>query len=161
MNAFTVIWKPCVNAALISASHRRFILTTIPSSVLLKTGKLTVDELIAGKTVHLTQFGRSLHELGIDLIFAKTPQAKGRIERLWVTLQSRPLLSSQNVGLLLCQKQNRFSGNRVQGTFSIRGLPLSRKQSLSVFFCLCRKRFESGFHPLCKAHEKNRCKPSK
>ena len=42
-----------------------------------KTGKLTVDELIAGKTVHLTQFGRSLHELGIDLIFAKTPQGKG------------------------------------------------------------------------------------
>lgn len=32
-----------------------------------KTGKLTVDELIAGKTVHLTQFGRSMHELGIDL----------------------------------------------------------------------------------------------
>ena len=28
---------------------------------------------------------------------------------------------------------------------------MSRKQSL---FCLCRKRFESGFHPLCKAHEK-------
>ena len=77
MNAFTVIWKPCVNAALISASHRRFILTTLPSSVLLKTGKLTVDELIAGKTVHLTQFGRSLHELGIDLIFAKTPPGKG------------------------------------------------------------------------------------
>ena len=42
-----------------------------------KTGKLTVDELIAGKTVHLTQFGRSMHELGVDLIFAKTPLAKG------------------------------------------------------------------------------------
>lgn len=54
-----------------------------------KTGQLTVDELIAGKTVNLTQFGRSMHELGVDLIFAKTPQAKGRIERLWVTLQSR------------------------------------------------------------------------
>ena len=40
--------------------------------------KLTVDELIAGKTVHLTQFGRSMHELGIALIFAKRPQAKGR-----------------------------------------------------------------------------------
>ena len=47
-----------------------------------KTGKLTVEELIAGKTVHLTQFGRSMHELGIDMVFAKTPQAKGRIERL-------------------------------------------------------------------------------
>lgn len=54
-----------------------------------KTGKLSVEEMIAGKTVNLTQFGRSMHELGIDLIFAKTPQAKGRIERLWDTLQSR------------------------------------------------------------------------
>lgn len=35
-----------------------------------KTGKLSVDELIAGKTVHLTQFGRSMHELGVDIIFA-------------------------------------------------------------------------------------------
>ena len=54
-----------------------------------KTGQLTVEELIGGKTVNLTQFGRSMHELGIDMIFAQTPQAKGRIERLWVTLQSR------------------------------------------------------------------------
>ena len=54
-----------------------------------KTGRLTVEELIAGKTVNLTQFGRSMHELGVDMIFAKTPQAKGRIERLWDTLQSR------------------------------------------------------------------------
>ena len=42
-----------------------------------KTGKLTVDELIAGKTVHLIQLVRSMQELGGDLIFAKTPQAKG------------------------------------------------------------------------------------
>lgn len=49
-----------------------------------KTGKLTVEELIQGKTVNLTQFGRSMHELGIDMIFARTPQAKGRIERLYM-----------------------------------------------------------------------------
>lgn len=54
-----------------------------------KTGQLTVEELINGKTVNLTQFGRAMHELGVDIVFAKTPQAKGRIERLWVTLQSR------------------------------------------------------------------------
>lgn len=54
-----------------------------------KTGQLTVEELINGKTVNLTQFGRAMQELGVDMIFAKTPQAKGRIERLWVTLQSR------------------------------------------------------------------------
>lgn len=73
-----------------------------------KTGKLTVDELIAGKTVHLTQFGRSMHELGIDLIFAKTPQAKGRIERLWATLQSRLPIEFAKRGIRTVTEANRF-----------------------------------------------------
>lgn len=37
----------------------------------------------------MTQFGRATHELGVKLIFANTPQAKGRIERLFKTLQDR------------------------------------------------------------------------
>lgn len=37
----------------------------------------------------LSQFGRLLDELGIELIAAHSPQAKGRIERLWGTLQDR------------------------------------------------------------------------
>lgn len=40
-------------------------------------------------TVNDTQFGRALKELSIQLISARSPQAKGRIERLWETLQSR------------------------------------------------------------------------
>ena len=37
----------------------------------------------------LSQFGRALNELGIELIHANTPQAKGRIERSFSTLQDR------------------------------------------------------------------------
>ena len=37
----------------------------------------------------LSQFGRALDELGIELIHANTPQAKGRIERSFGTLQDR------------------------------------------------------------------------
>jgi len=37
-----------------------------------RTGKLTVEELIGGKAVNLTQFGRAMYELGIDMISAKT-----------------------------------------------------------------------------------------
>lgn len=33
------------------------------------------------RTSGLTQFGRALHELNIDIICANTPQAKGRVER--------------------------------------------------------------------------------
>jgi transposase len=38
---------------------------------------------------HPTHFGRMLQELGIGFIPAGSPQAKGRIERLWRTLQDR------------------------------------------------------------------------
>ena len=37
----------------------------------------------------LSQFERALSELGIELIHANTPQAKGRVERLFRTLQDR------------------------------------------------------------------------
>ena len=36
-----------------------------------------------------THFGRMLQDLGIGFIAAQSPQAKGRIERLWGTLQDR------------------------------------------------------------------------
>ena len=37
----------------------------------------------------MTQFGRSLHALNIDILCANTPQAKGRVERANKTLQDR------------------------------------------------------------------------
>lgn len=40
-------------------------------------------------TTGLTQFGRALDELNIDIICANTPQAKGRVERANKTLQDR------------------------------------------------------------------------
>ncbi|WP_273793923.1 ISNCY family transposase [Brucella anthropi] len=41
------------------------------------------------RTSGLTQFGRALYELNIDIICANTPQAKGRVERANRTLQDR------------------------------------------------------------------------
>jgi transposase len=50
----------------------------------------TVKEMLAGKPLDKTQFGLIVEEhLGISMISAHTPQAKGRIERLWGTLQDR------------------------------------------------------------------------
>lgn len=37
----------------------------------------------------LTQFGRACQQLGIELIYASSPQAKGRVERVFETLQDR------------------------------------------------------------------------
>lgn len=45
------------------------------------------DELLNREM--LSQFGRALKELGVDFIHANSPQAKGRVERLFRTLQDR------------------------------------------------------------------------
>jgi len=43
----------------------------------------------AGRSNGVTQFGRVLAELNIDIICANSPQAKGRVERMNKTLQDR------------------------------------------------------------------------
>lgn len=48
----------------------------------------TREEELSGKR-RPTQFGRALASLGITFIAAQSPQAKGRIERLWGVLQDR------------------------------------------------------------------------
>jgi transposase len=48
----------------------------------------TLDEQLINKRP-LTEVGRALDELGVSLILAGSPQAKGRIERLWGTFQDR------------------------------------------------------------------------
>jgi transposase len=48
----------------------------------------TLEEELQGAQ-HPTHFGQVLHDLGIGYIGAHSPQAKGRIERLWATLQDR------------------------------------------------------------------------
>jgi transposase len=48
----------------------------------------TVEEELAGERTP-TQFGRALQQLGITYIAANSPQAKGRVERLWGVLQDR------------------------------------------------------------------------
>jgi hypothetical protein len=49
---------------------------------------LPVNEQLAGKRP-TTEVGRGLEELSVTLIPAGSPQAKGRIERLWGTFQDR------------------------------------------------------------------------
>ena len=48
----------------------------------------TLEEQLINKKP-TTEVGRALEELGVTLILAHSPQAKGRIERLWNTFQDR------------------------------------------------------------------------
>jgi transposase len=73
-----------------------------------KDGKLSIEEQLARKTVKLTQFGRALDQLEIRHIKARTPQAKGRIERLWGTLQERMVLEMRLADIGSLAEANAF-----------------------------------------------------
>ncbi|MDR1099365.1 MAG: ISNCY family transposase [Treponema sp.] len=56
----------------------------------------------------LTQFGRMMEELGIDMFPAYSPQAKGRIERFWETIQSRLPVELKMRGIKTIEAANKF-----------------------------------------------------
>ena len=66
----------------------------------------TVEQELSGELPR-TQFGRLVDELGIQLIAARSPQAKGRIERLWGTLQDRLVKELRKAGANDLQSANR------------------------------------------------------
>lgn len=73
-----------------------------------KTDKLSIENQLKGKRVNDTQFGRAMRELGINMIFAKSSQAKGRIERLWETLQSRLPIELDIADIKTIEEANSF-----------------------------------------------------
>ena len=66
-----------------------------------------VDEQLAGEPAQ-SQFGRALRELDIRWIAARSPQAKGRIERLFGTLQDRLVKELRLAGVNTIEQANRF-----------------------------------------------------
>ncbi|MEY9186373.1 MULTISPECIES: ISNCY family transposase [Bradyrhizobium] len=56
----------------------------------------------------MTQFGRALDELNIDIICANTPQAKGRVERANGTLQDRLVKEMRLAGISTIEAGNAF-----------------------------------------------------
>ena len=67
----------------------------------------TVEEQLAG-TKPQSQFGRALSELGVELIAAHSPQAKGRVERLFNTMQDRLVKELRLAGIGTIEAANRF-----------------------------------------------------
>jgi len=67
----------------------------------------TLEEELRG-TQDPTHFGRILQELGIGYIAAHSPQAKGRIERFWQTLQDRLVSELRLRGISTAEAANAF-----------------------------------------------------
>ena len=86
--------------------HDRHTIFEVPQK-----GLPSIEQQLTGKEPR-SQFGRLLDELGIESIAANSPQAKGRIERLWGTFQDR--LTSE---LRLARVKTLDKANIVLGTF--------------------------------------------
>lgn len=59
----------------------------------------------------LTQVGRALEELGVEVIYAHSPQAKGRIERSFRTHQDRLIKEMRLARVRSIEEGNRFIGS--------------------------------------------------
>jgi hypothetical protein len=74
-------------------------------TIFLSPKRATLEQELAGQQPR-SQFGRCLNELGITYIAAYSPQAKGRIERLFGTLQDRLVKALRRAGATTCAEAN-------------------------------------------------------
>jgi transposase len=57
---------------------------------------------------NITQFGQIMEKLGVDMYPAYSPEAKGRIERFWETIQSRLYTEFRIRGIKTMEAANKF-----------------------------------------------------
>lgn len=109
-----------------------------------RKAQLSLEEELKGEQ-EPTQFGRLLKELEIQAIYALSPQAKGRIERLWGTFQDRLVSELRLAGAKTLEQANevlweflpdynkRFRLEAAQAGSAYRALPPRVK--LEEIFC--------------------------
>lgn len=110
---------------------------------------ITIEEQLNGREKGITQFGRIVEELGIEMFAASSPQAKGRIERLWETLQSRLVTEFRINNITNIEDANNFLPdyiNKYNSQFAIEPsskrnvfLKLPKRYNLDELLCV---RFE-------------------
>ena len=92
----------------------------------------------------LTDFGRAMNELGVEIIFAKSPQAKGRVERFNRTFQDRLVKALRREGISNMSEANKYLKkvfiSQFNKIFSVQlGVPdvhrLVKGYSLEKIFC--------------------------
>jgi len=96
-------------------SMKRYIqLYGIPKSVYLDKhttykswAEPTIEEQLNDQKP-MSHFEKSLAELGVDVIHANSPQAKGRVERLFKTLQDRLVRDMRLAGIKSVEEANEF-----------------------------------------------------
>jgi transposase len=89
----------------------------------------------------LTQVGRAMRELGIQMIPAYSPQARGRSERNFGTWQGRLPQELRVVGITTVEAANEFLRNRYRDEFN-RQFAVKPKEKGTAFRACNRKEFD-------------------
>ena len=116
--------------------------------------RLTIYDELEGKTLAYTQFSRAMQELSVGIIYACSPQAKGRIERLWGTLQDRLTLELRLAGIKSIKEANAFLPGfikRFNAHFAV--IPREPQSAyrplgkhINIDYILCRKETRKACH---------------
>ena len=109
--------------------------------------KLTIYDELEGKTLAYTQFSRAMQELSVGMVYAYSPQAKGRIERLWGTLQDRLVLELRLAGIKSIKEANSFLPGfikRFNAHFAVvprepQSAYRPLEEDINIDYILCRK----------------------
>lgn len=118
-------------------------------SVFWPTNGPSLQEQLAGRRSP-TQFGRAMAELGIAMIPSHSPQSRGRIERLWGTLQDRLVSELRLAGISSIEDANAFLPaflKRFNRTFAV-----TSREPGSAY--RTRRRATDLAHILCFKHER-------
>jgi hypothetical protein len=118
-----------------------------------KHGIFKINQPNCVKSECETQYGRALRELEIDLIYAHSPQAKGRVERTNGTLQDRLVKEMRLAGISSIEEANSFLQmywDKYNERFSIEPedkndahTPLLREHELERILCMKHSRVVS------------------
>ena len=92
---------------------------------------LNEDKRTSDKDV-LTQFGYACKQLGVELEASSIPQAKGRVERLNQTLQSRLPIELRLAGITTIDAANEFLNSQIKEFNEKFSLPLNGIKSVFV-----------------------------
>lgn len=114
------------------------------------TGKPSIEDELSN-VVPLSQFERALKEIGVDVIHANSPQAKGRIERLFHTFQDRLIKELRLEGARTIEDANKVIDRFLPvyaGRFGVKAhkakdlhRPIPKCVDLDRILCIKTKRF--------------------
>ena len=106
-----------------------------------------------------TQMQRAWEELGINVIYAESPQAKGRIERLWGTFQDRLISELRLEGISTLEEANEYLHSVFLSKYNrkftrkpkveeIAYRPIPKGMDLDQILCIKEERRVQGDHTI-------------